>query len=60
MVDCKYDFYPCGRNLCCFSRFYLDFCCSRYVKVNHSFNTPRKVVRSSRSLLAIWASSKKR
>lgn len=36
---CRFDGYRCYRNLCCFSRFYSDFCCSRFVEVK----SPRKV-----------------
>jgi hypothetical protein len=40
---CHFDFYECFRNHCCYSRFYSDFCCSRFVAVAHSAFTPRLV-----------------
>jgi len=32
---CRFDGYVCFRRLCCFSRFYSDFECSRFVKIAH-------------------------
>jgi len=34
-VSCRFDFYECYRHLCCFSRFYYPFRCSRFVEVRN-------------------------
>jgi hypothetical protein len=39
---CQFDGYPCYRNLRCYSRFYSDVRCSRFVVVNSRFSR-RKV-----------------
>jgi hypothetical protein len=52
---CKFDGYSCFRNLCCFSRFYSDFCCSRYCRVVNGRDTPRRVVGSPLSLVELRA-----
>lgn len=38
---CRFDGYVCSRHLCCFSRFYSDFECPRFVKIAHLRITPR-------------------
>ena len=34
-VCCPFDSYECFRNLCCHSRFYYPFRCSRFVVTTH-------------------------
>lgn len=40
-VCCPYDSYECLRNLCCHSRFYYPFRCSRFVVTTHFLHTFR-------------------
>jgi hypothetical protein len=42
-VVCPYDSYECFRNLCCFSRFYSDFRCSRFVQTRNGCSTRKKL-----------------
>lgn len=38
---CRFDGYVCARHLCCFSRFYSDFYCLRFVRITHLRVSPR-------------------
>lgn len=40
-VSCRFDGYECFRHLCCFSRFYSPFRCSRFVVISHLLVTPK-------------------
>lgn len=44
LAICRFDGYECFRNLCCFSRFYSDFQCSRFVQIRHGRST-RKMLK---------------
>jgi hypothetical protein len=43
LINCRFDFCQCFRNHCCYSRFYSEFYCSRFVPIIRSRFTPRLV-----------------
>jgi len=55
-VSCRFDFYECYRHLCCFSRFYSPFRCSRFVVISRFLVTPRV----SKPDLAYWVALKRK
>lgn len=51
--SCQFDGYECFRNHCCYSRFYSDFRCLRFVVVANGWFTPRLVKVASNRLKAV-------